>query len=99
MDFGNIQLHHETVSQAAGELRQAGNMMRSNLDELMSKLRGVIDGGHFQGVAAGAFEELSRVVAANESAMDDDITAAANTLSTMHDIMRESDTQAGKQFA
>ncbi|MFF7988823.1 WXG100 family type VII secretion target [Kitasatospora xanthocidica] len=98
MDFGSIQLHHETVSQAATELRQAGSMMRSNLDELMGKLKGVIDGGHFQGVAANAFEELSRVVAANESAMDQDITAAANTLNTMHEIMQESDANAGKQF-
>ncbi|MEV7929390.1 MULTISPECIES: hypothetical protein [unclassified Kitasatospora] len=98
MDFGNIQLHHETVEQSAAELRQAGNLMRSNLDELMGKLRGVIDGGHFQGVAATAFEELSRVVAANESKMDEDIEGAAGTLTKMHDIMIESDYNAGKQF-
>ncbi|MFF3004953.1 WXG100 family type VII secretion target [Kitasatospora sp. NPDC057940] len=98
MDFGNIQLHHETVEQSAAELRQAGNLMHSNLEELMGKLRGVIDGGHFQGVAATAFEELSRVVAANESQMDKDIEAAAGTLTKMHDIMTESDYNAGKQF-
>ncbi|MCU7825976.1 WXG100 family type VII secretion target [Kitasatospora sp. DSM 101779] len=98
MEFGSIKLHHETVSQAAAELKQAGHMMDDSLRDLMNKLGAVIDGGHFQGAAALAFHEFSQQVSANASAMDNDIAAAAATLTTMHEIMTESDGQAGKQF-
>ncbi|MFJ6618730.1 WXG100 family type VII secretion target [Kitasatospora sp. NPDC091335] len=99
MDFGNIHLHHETVEQSANELRAAGSMMQTNLKELLSKLSAVIDNGHFQGVAATAFHEFSAAVSANDQQMEQDITAAAATLDRMHETMKESDTQAGKQFA
>ncbi|MEU9127522.1 WXG100 family type VII secretion target [Kitasatospora sp. NPDC048540] len=98
MEFGSIKLHHETVSQAATELKQAGQMMDESLHELIRKLGDVIDGGHFQGAAATAFHDFSAQVTANAGAMDKDITAAANTLTNMHQIMIESDDQARKQF-
>ncbi|PBC71100.1 type VII secretion system (Wss) protein ESAT-6 [Streptomyces sp. TLI_235] len=98
MEFGSIKLHHETVSQAAAELKQAGHMMDDSLRDLMKKLGDVIDGGHFQGAAAVAFHDFSREVNNNASAMNADIAAAAATLTTMHEIMTESDGQAGKQF-
>ncbi|WP_406207949.1 hypothetical protein OH807_35820 [Kitasatospora sp. NBC_01560] len=99
MQFGNIHLHHETVAQAVQELQKAGSMMSGNLDTLVKQLGNVIDNGHFQGAAAVAFEEFSRVVTANEKQMDDDITAAAGTLATMHQIMVQSDTDASKGFS
>jgi len=98
MEFGSIKLHHETVAQAATELKQAGHLMDESLADLTKKLGDVIDGGHFQGAAAAAFHEFSREVSTNASQMDQDITAAAATLTRMHEIMTESDGQAGKQF-
>ncbi|WP_371493767.1 hypothetical protein OG871_01860 [Kitasatospora sp. NBC_00374] len=98
MEFGNIHLHHETVAQAVQELQKAGSLMTGNLDTLVKQLSTVIDGGHFQGTAATAFEEFARVVSNNERQMDEDIAAAARTLNTMHEIMQQSDLDASKGF-
>ncbi|GAA4881277.1 hypothetical protein [Kitasatospora terrestris] len=99
MDFGTIHLHHETVEQAARELRAAGSLMETNLKQLMQRLTSVIDNGHFQGVAAGAFHEFSAAVAANDVQMKEDIDSAATTLERMHETMINGDHEAGKKIA
>ncbi|MEU3574396.1 WXG100 family type VII secretion target [Kitasatospora sp. NPDC036755] len=95
---GTIHLHHETVAQAVADLRKSGKDMSDGLTELIGKLTALTADGAFQGAAAGAFEELKVQVNNNQTAMNQDIDFAANTLATMHEIMSDSDLSAKKQF-
>ncbi len=92
----SVQLQHEALNQATDELRSAGNTMKSNLDDLVSTLKGLQDG--FQGAAAEAFNNFLSVVSQNESQMSDDINSAANTLDTMHRTMIDADNSARNNF-
>ncbi len=92
----SVQLQHEALNQATEELRSAGNTMKSNLDDLVSTLKGLQDG--FQGAAAEAFNNFLNVVSQNESQMSDDLNSAANTLDTMHQTMIDADNNARNHF-
>ena len=92
----SVSLQHETLNQATQELRAAGNTMKSNLDDLVSTLKGLQD--DFQGSAAEAFTNFLNVVSQNESQMSDDINSAANTLDQMHETMTNADLSASKGF-
>ncbi|MET8541617.1 WXG100 family type VII secretion target [Kitasatospora sp. NPDC004799] len=97
-NFGSIQLHHETVAQAASELGQAGKMMDDALWEVEQKLNSLTESGSFQGAAADAFTEFKRAVTTNAAQMNQDIIAAGGKLTNMHHIMTEADQGARKQF-
>ncbi|WP_034087238.1 WXG100 family type VII secretion target [Streptacidiphilus albus] len=92
----SVQLQHEALNQATDELRSAGNTMKSNLDDLVSTLKGLQDG--FQGAAAEAFNNFLNVVSQNESQMSDDLNSAATTLETMHRTMIDADNSARNHF-
>ncbi|GHF63729.1 hypothetical protein GCM10018790_47040 [Kitasatospora xanthocidica] len=97
-NFGSIQLHHETVAQAASELGRAGSLMDEALWEVEQKLKTLEESGNFQGAAANAFTEFKMAVTANAGQMNQDIIAAGGKLTSMHHIMSQADQDASKQF-
>ncbi|MFD0278098.1 WXG100 family type VII secretion target [Kitasatospora sp. NPDC127111] len=96
--MADIELRHESIDQAVSDLQQAGSTMESNMDQLVGTLKGVIDGGHFAGAAATAFQEFFRVVNQNEADMRTDIRTAASLLGQMHATMKHADATASKAF-
>lgn len=94
--MADLQLQHESIDQAVESLQQAGNSMKSNLDQLLQVLTPLRE--NFQGAAAQAFDQFFTVVHQNESQMTDDITAAAALLDQMHQTMVHADKSAANGF-
>jgi hypothetical protein len=96
--MSDMMLKHETIEQAVSELQKAGSDMANNLEELTRALSNVIQGGHFQGTTAVAFNEFITLATQQDSQMQADITAAAGSLSNMHEIMKKADGDASKLY-
>ena len=90
-------LRAQVTAVKTGERRFLELVERYGREQVLGAIKAIMD--HSEAMARSRTRTIPDGVYEAESAMDDDITAAANTLSTMHEIMRESDTQAGKQFA
>jgi WXG100 family type VII secretion target len=94
--MADIQLQHESISQAVAELQKAGNQMQSNMENLLQTLAPLRD--HFRGEAAQAFEDFFKVAHNNDQAMSNDIAQAAQTLDSMANHMYHADKAGANSF-
>ncbi|MFD4395785.1 MULTISPECIES: hypothetical protein [unclassified Kitasatospora] len=91
--MADIRLNHANIDEAADALTQAGQGMRTAMDDCMAAIRTAES--QLQGDLAAAAHAFYQVLAAQNSTMNDDIVQGADVLRTMHGLLRDADKQAG----
>ncbi|WP_030246984.1 hypothetical protein [Streptomyces sp. NRRL S-350] len=92
---GNLEhllLNHANIDEAADALTASGSSMHDAMENLRAALQSAEN--QLQGQLATAASDFRKMLDLQESEMTNDITAAANTLRTMHGLLRDADANA-----